>query len=394
MLLKRWRRLFALTLILSLCMTSMASAAEPSTSKYAWAEKSVDFLRSQGVFENMEYRTQTLGKMVTKTDLTLMVHRLFPEFRVPSDKKVNIPGVPNGHSSYPIFKDVYGSISSGLIEAADKINYHNETFTYQPEKVLTRWDLLITLNALFKDIGYALVLPEGEDIARLRSFKDIPKRYFNSYNQYEKWKYAYQPLAPEIGLLQDKKWGPSLASDLDYVKAYALLGFVEAGIMKPDAKGYFRPDQKVTLAETSVILHRIYNYYEGASYIKAPSQDDLIPNGTKVYMYAGSRSGHGVSPVSDFALMNPDGASEFYLAMNASEKLDLQININGEPSYYTYEQLSNPKQPVRISLNGAHYAEFFPIIRSKGQKATNDNNSIEVQYYYADTLQDFTKLLE
>lgn len=94
MLLKRWRRLFALTLILSLCMTSMASAAESSTSKYAWAEKSVDFLRSQGVFENMEYRTQTLGKMVTKTDLTLMVHRLFPEFRFPATRKSTFRACP------------------------------------------------------------------------------------------------------------------------------------------------------------------------------------------------------------------------------------------------------------------------------------------------------------
>lgn len=392
MFLKRWSRLLSLTLILSLCMTSMASAAESSKTKYAWAEKSIDFLRSHGVFENMEYRTKTLGKMVTKSDLTLMVHRLFPEFRVPSDKKVTIPGVPNGHSSYPIFKDVYGSMSSGLIEAADKINYRNETFTYQPEKVLTRWDLLITLNALFNDFRYSVELPEGEDIARLRSFKDLPKRYFNSYNQYEKWKYAYQPLAPEIGLIQENKWGPSLASDLDYVKAYALLGFAEAGIMKPDARGYFHPNQKVTLAETAVILHRIYNYYDGANYTREPSQDDLITNGTKNYMYAGSPSGHGGRPVSDFALVNPDGVSEFYLAMKATEKIDLQINVNGEPSFYTYEQLSNPKQPVRISLNGAYYAEFIPIIRSKGQKATDDNNNIEVMYYYSDTFQDLSKI--
>ena len=46
--------------------------------------------------------------------------------------------------------------------------------------------------------------------------------------------------------------------------------------------------------------------------------------------------------------MNSDALPEFYLALKATEKIDLQINVNGEPSYYTYEQLSNPKQPVRI----------------------------------------------
>lgn len=396
MFLRRWSRLLSLTLILSLCMTTMASAAESSQSKYAWANESIDFLRSHGVFENMEYQTRTLGKMVTKSDLTLMVHRLFTDFRVESDKNIKIPGVPNGHSSYQIFKDVYGSIPSapnGLIAAADKINYHDETFKYIPEKVLTRWDLLITLNALFDDIGYSLELSDGEDIARLRAIKDLPKRYFNSYNQYEKWKYAYQPLTPEIGLMQDKIYGPSLASDLDYVKAYAVLGFAEAGIMKPDTKGYFRPNQKVTLAETAVVLHRIYDYYSGSDYVREPSPDDLIPNGTRNFIYAGSPSGHGQSPVSDFALVNRDALPEFYLALKATEKIDLQINVNGEPSYYTYEQLSNPKQPVRISLNGAYYAEFIPIIRSKGQKATGDNNNIEVMYYYSDKFQDFTQAI-
>lgn len=396
MFLKRWRRLLSFTLILSLCMTSMASAAETSQNKYAWANGSVDFLRSHGVFENMEYKTKTLGRMVTKSDLTLMVHRLFTDLRVESDKNIKIPGVPNGHPSYQMFKDVYGSIPSapsGLIAAADKINYHDETFKFIPEKVLTRWDLLITLNALFDDIGYSVEVLESEEIARLREIKDLPKRYFNSYNQYEKWKYAYQPLAPEIGLMQDKKWGPSLASDLDYVKAYALLGFAEAGIMKPDAKGHFRPNQKVTLAETAVILHRIYDYYDGSDYVREPSADDLIPNGTRNFIYAGSPSGHGESPVADFALVNPDSVPEFYLAVKASEKIDLQINMNGEPSFYTYEQLSNPKQPVRIALNGASYAEFIPIIRSKGQKATDDNNNIKVMYYYSDTFQDFTQLL-
>ncbi|ACX66650.1 hypothetical protein GYMC10_4425 [Paenibacillus sp. Y412MC10] len=396
MFLKRWRQLLSLTLILSFCMTSVASAAESGQTKYAWANESIDFLRSHGVFENMEYRTKTLGRMVTKADLTLMVHRLFTDFRVEADKKFDIPGVPNGHPSYQIFKDVYGSIPSapnGLIGAADRINYGDETFKYIPEKVLTRWDLLITLNTLFDDIGYSLELPDGEDIARLRAIKDLPKRYFNSYKQYDKWKYAYQPLAPEIGLMQDKKYGPSLASDLDYVKAYALLGFAEAGIMKPDARGYFRPNQKVTLAETAVVLHRIYDYFDGGSYVREPSPDDLIPNGTRYFIYKDSPSAHGASPVSDFALVNSDALPEFYLALKATEKIDLQINVNGEPSYYTYEQLSNPKQPVRIPLNGAYYAEFIPIIRSKGQKATGENNNIEVMYYYADTFQDFTQAI-
>ena len=67
------------------------------------------------------------------------------------------------------------SAPSGLIAAADKINYHDETFKFIPEKVLTRWDLLITLNALFDDIGYSLELSDSEEIARCGKSKIFPK---------------------------------------------------------------------------------------------------------------------------------------------------------------------------------------------------------------------------
>ena len=62
---------------------------------------------------------------------------------------------------------------------------------------------MITLNALFDDIGYSLELSDSEEIASAGNQRSS-QRYFNSYNQYEKWNYAYQPLAPEIGLMQDK----------------------------------------------------------------------------------------------------------------------------------------------------------------------------------------------
>ena len=146
----------------------MASAAETSQNKYAWANGSVDFLRSHGVFENMEYRTKTLGRMVTKSDLTLMVHRLFTDLRVESDKNIKIPGSQMDIPPTRCLKmyTAIPSAPSGLIAAADKINYHDETFKFIPEKVLTRWDLLITLNALFDDIGYSLELSDSEEIAR------------------------------------------------------------------------------------------------------------------------------------------------------------------------------------------------------------------------------------
>ena len=78
----------------------------------------------------------------------------------------------------------------------------------------------------------------------MKSFKDILQKNFPSFEEYEKWSLAYQPLAAQIGLIQLNKHSPYIGSELDYMKLRALFNFSEAGIMKPDAKEKFYPNQK------------------------------------------------------------------------------------------------------------------------------------------------------
>ncbi|GAS83672.1 S-layer homology domain-containing protein [Paenibacillus amylolyticus] len=388
-----------LTLSLSPFTTSLANAAS-SSSKYEWAKPSVEFMASHNAMQSFKQEEKNLSKNVSKAELTHMIHLLFKEFRVDSSTNVEIPGVPAKSTYYPIFRDVYGSIPSnpsGLIAAADTINYHNETFTYQPNKILSRWDLLITLNTLFPDIGHSVdEMSEKEALTKLQKFKDIPKRYFNSYDTYEKWKYAYQPLAPEFGFIKSKN-DNHLGSDLDYVKRDALLGFSQVGIMKPNSKGYFYPNQKVTLAETAVILHRIYKYYGGTGYKYQPSKDELIPNGTLTYFYRNQVSGLGMT--DDFALVNADDSPALYLAIKATEPVDLKITLNGESITYPYERLNVLNAPVIIPFDGAYYAEFYPILRRTG-KLVGDHEAIgelesydeiNLEYFFSDHWTDFNE---
>lgn len=380
-----------LTLSLSLFTTSLANAA-PSSSKYEWAKPSVEFMASHKVMQNFKQEEKNLSKNVSKAELTRMIHLLFQELRVDSSKDIKIPGVPATSTYYPVFRDVYGSIPSnpsGLIAAADIINYHNDTFTYHPNKVLSRWDLLITLNTLFPDIGYSVdEMSEKEALTKLQKFKDIPKRYFNSYEVYEKWKHAYQPLAPEFGFIKSKNEN-HLGSDLDYVKRNALLGFSQSGVMKPNSKGYFYPNQKVTLAETAVILHRIYKYYGGKGYVHEPSKDEEVTNGTSLFLYKDNVSAMSIS--DDFALVNADDVPTLYLALSAKEPVDLKVIINGEAMLYTYERLSILDAPVIIPFDGAYFVEFYPILRSTGE-SVHDIESIQLTYYVSDKLVDFNSV--
>ncbi len=341
-------------------------------------------MASHGVMQSYEQEADRLNQTVSKAELTLMIHTLFKEFRVEPDKKIEIPGVPEESTYYSIFRDVYGSIPSnpsGMIAAADQINYNGETYTYQPSKSLSRWDLLIALNALFPDVRYSLnEMDTKEIITKVNSFRDIPKRTFSSFETYDKWKFAYQPLAPELGIIQEKKQNVYLGFDLDGVKTYAMLGFSKAGIMKPDAKGNFYPNQKVTLAETAVILQRIYNFYGGKGYKHQPTKDELIPRElNREYVYRNSAHGSLIS--DNVALVSTDNISTAYLAISATEPVDLKVIVNGESITYSYEQLSVLDAPIMIAFDGADYAEVYPILRRTG-KPIVDQGEIEGNEFF------------
>lgn len=398
----RWHMLLITVLSFSLLATSTVSAATTTNAKkYKWAKPAVEFMASHGVMQSYEQEADRLNQTVSKAELTQMIHTLFKEFRVEPDKKIEIPGVPEGSTYYSIFRDVYGSIPSnpsGMIAAADQINYNDETFMYQPSKSLSRWDLLIALNALFPDIRYSLnEMDTKEIITKVNSFRDIPKRTFSSFETYDKWKFAYQPLAPELGIIQENKQNVYLGSDLDGVKTYALLGFSKAGIMKPDAKGNFYPNQKVTLAETAVILQRIYTFYGGKGYKYQPTKDELIPNGTHLFLYKGPASYIGTT--GDFALVNADDVSTLYLSIHAKEPVDLRITVNGESITYPYERLNVLDAPVIIPFDGAYYAEIYPILRKTGklvgEPETDEEaeiyNNLNLAYFISDHWTDFTE---
>lgn len=150
--------------------------------------------------------------------------------------------------------------------------------------------------------------------------------------------------------------------------------------MKPDAKGNFYPNQKVTLAETAVILQRIYNFYGGKGYKHQPTKDELIPRElNREYVYRNSSHGSLIS--DNVALVSTDNISTAYLAISATEPVDLKVIVNGESITYSYEQLSVLDAPIMIAFDGADYAEVYPILRRTG-KPIVDQGEIEGNEFF------------
>ena len=80
------------------------------------------------------------------------------------------------------------------------------------------------------------------------------------------------------------------------------------------------------------------------------------------------------------ALVNTDNISTAYLAISATEPVDLKVIVNGETITYSYEQLSVLDAPIMIAFDGADYVEVYPILRRTG-KPIVDQGKLKVMNF-------------
>ncbi|MEK4509938.1 S-layer homology domain-containing protein [Paenibacillus sp. FSL K6-2524] len=379
--------LLLFTTIITLSSTLIPSPASASgfrdvdASKYEWAMESIDFMIDHQIVNGFPDGSFKPKQALTKAEFTVMIHRLFPQLRATEPQ--SIQGVSPNHWAHQEFSDLYSDIG---IYAADQQNFNNETYTYSPDKKMTRWDVLIVLNALFEDLGGRTEPTQGQLLSNLNYIKDVQMKKFASYDQYDAWKNAYSPLTPIIGTVGTDN---VISQDLEWLKANALYTFQTQGIMTADNQGNFHPLQQVTRAEIVTILHRLY-LIAGENYAPTPPVTDPIPGGTKHFIY-----GSGESTGSGHNLFYNDESIDFTIVLNNSlvegepikkvvvrvesqQILDVYVTVNNEKTLYTYEQLTDPINPVRISVEGLPYIMVESKTRFPEQLTENGDNDAMV----------------
>ncbi|WP_256758357.1 S-layer homology domain-containing protein [Cohnella sp. WQ 127256] len=364
---KKWiLSTFAFILLFSLAVPP-ANAAFPDVNKsYSWARQSIDFLADRKVIAGYEDGSFKPGKSITKAELTVMIYRLFPDLRASEPK--SIPGIPKTHWASKVFAEVYST--TWPIYAADKQNWLKESFSYSPDKVMTRWEVMMVLDALFSNLDLYMDIPSDKSIMQtLAKTKDVKKKILSG-KQYDIWWKTASTMSPIVGVDQNNSSGIKVSSDIEYMKAEALHRFSKLGLMVMDKQGNFYPSRMVTRAEISTILYRLYNIYQKTP-LREPKIDllDIIPSDADInYIYPDS--GVGV----DFNLYtNKAGNKTFYAAFdpNYGEKaklvrlkveseqvLDLNITVNNVTTLYTYEQLTDEANPVTFSTKDLLYMKF------------------------------------
>ncbi|MDF2938148.1 MAG: hypothetical protein K0Q90_3521 [Paenibacillaceae bacterium] len=354
--------------------------------QYAWAKPSIDEMNRKGILTGFPDGTFQPGQPVTKAQFTVMVYRLFPLLRNP--KPETIPGVPENHWAAREFAELYSTIYPEY--AADVQN--NNTYSYQPEKQMSRWDVLIVLDALFSGMNSPEAGTTAETAKELSRIKDIPQRQFASYDEYEKSNPLYSSLVPELLLVNDPAYGPDWAGDFDYVKAEALFRFTRLGIMTADDAGLFRPQAPVTRAEMVTILNRLakaagedYAYVEPKEYISG------------AYLTPGAATGFG----SNLFYSQPDETivldeapswannpgtrlTKAAIKIESRQVLDVYVTINGQTVKYSYEQLMNGTGKVIFDVSGAD--SFHVKGEARFPERLTEDGDNEVMIYVMDPL--------
>ncbi len=352
--------------------------------QYAWAKPSIDEMNRKGILTGFPDGSFQPSQPVTKAQFTVMVYRLFPLLRNP--KPETIPGVPENHWAAKEFAELYSTIYPEY--AADVQN--NDTYSYQPEKQMSRWDVLIVLDALFSRMKAPESGTAADTAKELSRIKDIPQRQFPSYEEYEKSNPVYSPLTAELLLVNDPQYGTGWAGDFDYVKAEALFRFTRLGIMTADEAGLFRPQAPVTRAEMVTILNRLaktagedYAYVEPEEYISGS------------YLTPGSSTGFGTNlyyslPEETIVLSeSPSWAhnpgtrlTKAAIRIESRQILDVYVTINGQTVKYNYEQLVNGAGKVIVDVSGADSFHVRGEARH-AERLTEDGDN-EVMIYVSD----------
>jgi len=368
-LLRKWiASAFVLILILTWAAPpANAAFSDVNNKSYGWARQAIDFMAERKVVVGFEDGSFKPGKSVTKAEFTVMIYRLFPELR--ASKPRSITGVPKTHWASKAFSEVYGTIDP--IFAADKQNWIKESYAYLPNKAMTRWELMMVLDALFSDLYLYTDEPSEKSIMQtLAKAKDVKKKVLLNEKQYDVWWQTASTMSPIVGVDRNDKSGIELSSDIEYMKADALHRFNQLGLMVIDKQGNFYPSRTVTRAEISTILYRLYKIYQNGPLRELPEvitiPDDL---GRSIYVYPNDATGLGGNLFVDkegnesfYAIIQPgyDGSivKRIRLSVESEHAIDLKATVDGVTTLYTYEQLTDEANPVTFPAEGLQYMKF------------------------------------
>jgi hypothetical protein len=244
-------------IVLLTAATILAATPAMAASKFSdvkdtdWSAPSINFMVDKKVLSGYPDGTFKPGNQVTKAEFAHMYHALFPDVGSKATTTSEFEDVKDHWASKDFAALFSGYNSWQFADHFDK----NEKPYLAPDKQLTRWDVMMLVGLLTKEIhgprdanGNSTVTLE-EVLSTLAKYTDIKIRPAEGMEVLS----LYTPII----LTYNDGYGVSFFGDVENMKADLLYAATTLGVMVGDA-GKFRPSDKVTRAEAVAILHRIY----------------------------------------------------------------------------------------------------------------------------------------
>lgn len=244
-----------ITILASLTLVSakpvIAASSFSDVPQSNWAAPAITFMVDKQIVNGYSDGTFKPEKPVTKAEFAHMYHALFP--KVGSTANIASPfSDTKGHWATKDFSALFNQDGWSF---ADHFDSKNNLYL-APDKQLTRWDFSILVGLLTEelkikgDITNISDRPGPEEILdTIAGYKDIKTRSRIGMEMSTLFTPMIFTYTDELGTTYD--------GDLENIKAEILYSVITKGIMA-GANGKFRPTDKVTRAEATTILHRLY----------------------------------------------------------------------------------------------------------------------------------------
>ncbi|KJD46306.1 S-layer homology domain-containing protein [Paenibacillus terrae] len=250
MLKKKWliTPLVAVALFFSQSAFAANTFTDVNGTKYEWAAESIRSMVDKGVVKGYADGTFKPGKTITKAEFVNMFHKLFPEINHSSGKASEFVDARKHWANKDFAALFNGDYVWGFTERVGG-KYPNYQFYINPDKPLTRWDVMM-IASVRTDYTNQTLHPEiKEVISAAAQYKDIKIRKAN-YN--DNYSFSYPVIY--IDTTQEE---PYYDGDSQDQKAEAFYTLTNMGVLTAN-DGYLHPKALVTRAEAVTILQRLY----------------------------------------------------------------------------------------------------------------------------------------
>ena len=297
---------------------------------------------------NTDRTDRTAPKVVTNVQFEETEQGLKVTWEDPTDLDLLEVQFLRGTDSQPLTGTIYEKVGAGRQEFIDTEVLPGETVTY----IISAYDGVNLSERV--EVMYTMGSVSEEPVEELPEEEPVEEEAIEEIQEETE---EIEEVQDEVETIEEPQREEVSFTDLTgHWSEDFVIPMVEAGIVRGDAAGTFRPDDSLNRAEAAALLHRTLGLSEPETPLEGPFSDILTTEWFAGYVHDLKVLGHVEG--------NPDGTYRPNEAMNRAEFLTLAMRVYwGENEALTLD-LSAPS--FEDVLVGSWYEEVAAEAKERG----------------------------